>query len=177
MKFILEIGTKVVQDIQKAAKQLAKKEPKLYKEASVGVETLNEAADLKTKIEIMETELKALYDKYNPLRAEILASLPGEPVDKVEVLIDGIQIKKFSQVKGSGVLDQERALNLVRNKKLVGKVTKKVTLVDEDALAIAVHTGHISMEEYASCLSAGNVAQVLKIERKFFANNKNEQAV
>lgn len=165
---LVDIGMKAIIEIQTAVRKISKKEPALHKKApDVIKETLNEAADLSAKIDVLESQLKALYAQYEPLRDEILDSLPGEDRDKVEVFIDGIQLKKYSQVRGGGKLNQEKALNLARNKKLIGMLTKKVVTVDEDMMAVAVAKGLITDKEYASCLDEGKVIKVLKVERKF----------
>jgi hypothetical protein len=169
------LNMKAIVEIQKVVRNLAKKESLMFKAApNVNKVTLSKAADLKSQMDILEQKLKVLQEEYAPLREEILEDLPGEAKDKVEVLIDGVQLKKYPQVRGAGQLDQDKALKLVRTKKLLGALTKKVLVVDEDALTVAVSKGLISEKEYADCLTEGNVAVVLKVERKFSLSSETE---
>lgn len=167
IRFLGEVSSKAIIEIQTAAKKLSKKEPKLYKTANLDKDVVAQAADLKAQIDVLETKLAALKEDYAPLRDTILADCPGDKIDKVEVLIDGVQVKKYSQVRGAGALDQEKAIRLARAKKLMGKITYKINIVDEDALAVAVAKGLVTQEEYASCLNEGNTIEMLKVERKF----------
>lgn len=170
IKKLAETSMAALAQIQKAVREVAKKNRKsvLYKEAPlVYVPDLEKAAELKSKIEVMEQQLKVLYAEYDPIKESIIASLPGTKEDQVEVMINGIQIKTWPTVRGAGVLDQEKAVELAKKKKILGKVSKKVTVVDENSLTAAVVEGIITENEYAACLTEGKVAQNVKISRKF----------
>ncbi|MNM09754.1 hypothetical protein D3C81_198700 [compost metagenome] len=178
IKKLAETSLVVLAEIQKAVREVAKKSRNsvLYKEApSVYVPDLEKAADLKSKIDVMEQQLKVLYAEYEPIKESIVASLPGTKQDQIEVMIDGIQLKTWPTVRGAGVLDQEKAAELAKKKKILGRVSKKITVIDENALTAAVVEGVITENEYAACLTEGKVSQNVKISRKFTPTEAKKQ--
>lgn len=172
MKTLSELVAKAVSEVKFNVKNLIekRKKGKFYKElpedTELDIVTLRKAVNLKNEIDILESQLKALQEQYKPLRDEILESLPGDEKDKVEVIIDGIQIKKYAQVRNAGKLDHEKALELARKKKILQKVTKVTRVIDEDLLLLAISEGKITYDEFAECLTEGNVIQQLKLEQK-----------
>lgn len=168
-----ELAVKAVNEVkdQIAIMVKRKKEGYLYTEMpedySLDSRIVQDATSIKAQIDILETKKKALEKKYKPLREMILDSLPGGSKDKVEYMIDGIQVKKFCQIKGAGKLDEDKFLELAKKKKILTKVTKQVRVVDEDRVLLAIANEELTLAEYVDCLSEGSVAEVLKLERKF----------
>lgn len=164
------LAIKAINEVKANIKKLLKGDVKLYKSVPEGVlnpETVKKAAKIKGQIDILESQIASLQVEYAPLRNEILEALPGDKKDKVEVVVDGIQIKKHAQIKGAGKINEEKLMELARKKKILSKVTKKVRVIDEDALMLAIADGLITYDEYKECLSEGTVVEVLKIEQKF----------
>lgn len=138
-----------------------------FKTADVDQKALLRAVDLKSQIDFLEGQIKALHDEYKPLRDQILFELPGDKADKVDALIHGVHVKKYTQNRGAGQLIQDKALELAKSKKIATKVTKTIKVVDEDLLMLAVADGIITEEEYVECLTEGTVVEMLKLEKKF----------
>lgn len=110
-------------------------------EDKINLEILHKAAWKKAQLDIALSQVKAIDAEYQPLRTKVLEQLPGTDKDKVEVVIDGIQIKKHSRTNGGGKIDVEKLGELARKKRILSKVTKKVTVIDEDAVLMALHDG------------------------------------
>lgn len=168
-----EAALKTIAFIKENVKQMlnARKTGVTYKElpqdSNLDIKTVRKAADLKTEIEILEAKLSALNEQYKPLRKEILEMLPGDNIDKVTLLIDGIQIKKSVQVRDSGKLDYNKIFQLAKEKKIITKISKNVKVFDEELILLAIDEGHITYDEYLSCLTEGNIIPTLKLEKKF----------
>lgn len=165
LKTIAFIKENVKQMVNTRKKGITYKE--LPKDSDLDINVVKKAADLKTEIEILKAKLSALDEQYNPLRKEILEKLPGQDIDKVTLLIDGIQIKKSVQVRDSGKLDYNKIFQLARQKKIITKISKNVKIFDEELILLAIDEGHITYEEYLECLTEGNIIPTLKLEKKF----------
>jgi hypothetical protein len=178
---LTEEAGKAINKLKEKAKSFFKKISHHYSDEEeilehLDLETLDKAVNLKNQIDILDTQLKSLREKYNPLREEILLKLPGSEHDKVDAIVRGVQIKKYPQVRGAACLKEDKALELAKNKKILTKVTKQVRIIDHDMLLLAVEQGDITFDEYLNCLSEGSVSEVLKLERKFVIPNNDDSA-
>ena len=175
------LAIKAIQEVKENIKKLihVNKQGKFYSDlgdTQLNPNTVKKAFEIKSQIDLLESQLNELRRKYQPLRDEILRSLPGEKIDKVEVLVDGIQVKKFAQIRGAGQLDQQKLLELAKNRKILTKVTKFVRVVDEEQLLLALHEGKISYDEYMDCLTQGQIIEALKLEQKQLPEIKFEES-
>jgi hypothetical protein len=167
------IVKKALKDVKATLKKMTESKANegvaYIKEIPAGVidtNILQQAAAKKAELDVLLSQVKMIDAQYQPLRAKVLEQLPGNAKDKVEVVIDGIQIKKHSRTTGGGKLDEAKLGELARKKKILSKVTKKVTVFDEEAVLMALHDGLITYEEYVSCLTEGKVTPVIDIEYK-----------
>ena len=164
-----ELAVNAISEVKLKVKELidASKRGKflreLPKEHNIDIETVKRATRIKLEMEMLESSLAALKNEYEPLRKEIISSLPGDEKDKIEVILDGIQIKKHIQARGGGI-DQNKIMNLIKEKRLVTKVTKNVRIIDEDLLLAAIYNGDITYDEYMNCLKKPSIVQTLKLQ-------------
>lgn len=171
-KSLQELAIKAISEVKAKIKEIIDNNKKgdfikeLPVDHKISLKTLDEAIKVKNEIDIVESKLRALQQQYKPLREEILASLPGEEKDKIEVMLNGVQIKKHIQIKNAGKLDETKMMELLKSKKLLQKTTTKVRVIDEDLLLMAIANDDLTYDEYASCLTEGKVIPVLKVEQK-----------
>lgn len=165
LKTITFIKENVKQMVDARKKGITYKE--LPKDNDLDINLVKKAADIKSEIDILDAKLSALHEQYKPLRKEILETLPGESIDKVTLLIDGIQIKKSVQVRDAGKLDYNKIFQLARQKKIITKISKNVKIFDEELILMAIDEGLITYDEYLECLTEGNIIPTLKLEKKF----------
>lgn len=165
LKTITFVKENVKQMVDARKKGITYKE--LPKDNDLDINLVKKAADIKSEIDILDAKLSALQEQYKPLRKEILETLPGEAIDKVTLLIDGIQIKKSVQVRDAGKLDYNKIFQLARQKKIITKISKNVKIFDEELILMAIDEGLITYDEYLECLTEGNIIPNLKLEKKF----------
>ncbi|AEO93776.1 gp518 [Bacillus phage G] len=131
---------------------------------TINVKNLKEAAKIKSEIDVLSAKVSNLQAQYKPLREEILSSLPGEPKDKVDLTIEGIHIKKYPKISGGNKIDQAAFLELARKKRILQMTTKKVTVVDEEAVLGAISQGYLTYEELLTCIPEGKVTENLTLD-------------
>lgn len=131
---------------------------------TINVKNLKEAARIKSEIDVLSAKVSNLQAQYKPLREEILSSLPGEPKDKVDLTIEGIHIKKYPKISGGNKIDQAAFLELARKKRILQMTTKKVTVVDEEAVLGAISQGYLTYEELLTCIPEGKVTENLTLD-------------
>lgn len=182
-----ELAKQAISSVKRNIKEMVEKRKKgnlidtLPEDHEFDIEKVKEAAEIKSQIDVLFKKMEALDSKYKPLREEILMMLPGDKGDKVEIMIDGIQLKKHVKYRGAGSVDHEKLMKLIKDKKLVTKLTKKVRVLDEEAVFLALAEGAISYDEYFECVKEGSLVQELKLEKRFAPGvekkSKNQQEV
>lgn len=131
-------------------------EKKVYTSApNVDVNLLERFLELKKEHEKLENQKKVIESEMNELRTKILSQLPGEVKDKVQTVIDGIEINKYSRNK-SEKIDEEKAIDLAKKLKVLSKVAEKKWVLDnkkfKEVMRQKVEEGKLKQEEYNSLI-------------------------
>lgn len=142
---------KALKKVQATLKQMAKITGNVITTGQVNRRKLHKAMRIRTVMDSHFTQAKALEKEYIKLRDEIGAELPGELNDTVELVIDGIIVKKHARNKAAGKLDEAKVFALAQSKGLVSQITKLVPAINEEGLLAALLEGKITYEEYQAC--------------------------
>lgn len=142
---------KAVSQTKKKLKELAKITGDYITTVTIDRRKLRKAAQIRLQMDSHFERAKQLEVEFKKLQAELGASLPGEEIDTVEVVIDGIRLKKYPRNKLSGKLNEEKIFALAHEKGIFSEVTKPKVEIDEEGLLKALVTGKITFEEYQDC--------------------------
>lgn len=142
---------KALTQTKKKLKEFAKITGEYITTATVDRRKLRRAAQIKLMMDSHFERAKQYEVEYKQLQAELGNSLPGEDVDTVEIIVDGIRLKKHARNKLSGKLNEEKIFALAHSKGIFTEVTKPKVEIDEEGLLKALATGKITFEEYQEC--------------------------
>lgn len=161
-----------VREVKRKLKTLGRAQGQTIREGELDRDLVMKATRLKGEIDVLQAKLKALTEEYETHRKVILDSLPGGDEDTVEILIDGILVKKHP--RNMGKLNPERLMDLARQRKILTKITRQVRVIDEDAVLRTLAEGVLTYEDYESCIEK-KIIPVLTLERKLDPNEVDEE--
>jgi Rps23 Pro-64 3,4-dihydroxylase Tpa1-like proline 4-hydroxylase len=156
------------EDAKKRIEEFTRAKGALITEGNVDSELVREIAKKKAEMEILRSQLKQIEVEYDVLKDKLEAQLPGETEDKIELLIDGIMIKRHPRLKRGAKLNSVLFEQLARRKKIYGRVTKTIKVFDEESILTSLVEGDITYEEYIRCIDR-EFTTVLRIENKSLA--------
>lgn len=142
---------KAITQTKKKLKEFAKITGEYITTANVDRKKLRRAAQIRLQMDSHFDRAKELEVEFKKLQAELGASLPGKDVDTVEIIVDGIRLKKHPRNKLSGKLDEDKVFALAHEKGIFSEVTKPKVEINDDGLLKALTTGKITFEEYQEC--------------------------
>lgn len=153
---------KALTQVKKKLKEFAKVTGEHIITTNVNKAKLKKAAKTKLMMDSHFSKAKELEVEYKKLQAELGQALPGEVVDTVEIVVDGVFLKKHPRNKLAGKLDHEKVIELAHSKGIFQEVTKTAVVVDEEALLKALASGKITFEEYQT-LTLKEIIPVISI--------------
>lgn len=125
--------------------------------------------EIKKEVDLLAYQLKQRESQLDLLRTDILAQLPGDVQDKVDLDINGIILKKTSRDGAGGKLKGAAAVAFAKTKKFLSKVGKKEWVIDQkafdDQVKQMIKEGKLSQEQYDDMIEH-KWTPVLKIEDK-----------